>query len=114
MTATPASEEWKAARTQIEKLDRQKNKRVPDERHEQRMSALYVDAVSFGRWNALGLALRECRWRSKRWRQQGHTQQKISPPDLDRLIAAVFDKSTLETPAEVQAAVNQAVARAHR
>src|SRR5947199_10607827 len=40
----PGSEEWKAARKEIEKLDRQKKKRVPGGRHEQRMSALYVDA----------------------------------------------------------------------
>jgi hypothetical protein len=51
MSATPGSKEWKAANEQIEKLDRQKKKRVPDERHRQRMSALYVDAGSVGRWN---------------------------------------------------------------
>jgi AbiV family abortive infection protein len=50
MSATPGSKEWKAAYEQIEKLNRQKKKRVPDERHRQRMSALYVDAVP-GRWN---------------------------------------------------------------
>jgi AbiV family abortive infection protein len=51
MSATPGSKEWKAANEQIEKLDRQKKKRVPEERHRERMSALYVDAVSGGRWN---------------------------------------------------------------
>src|SRR5436309_12427301 len=43
-SAKPGSEEWKAARKEIEKLDRQKKKRVPGGRHDQRMSALYVDA----------------------------------------------------------------------
>jgi len=35
--------ERKAANEQIEKLNRQKAKRTPDERHKQRMSALYVN-----------------------------------------------------------------------
>jgi AbiV family abortive infection protein len=51
LNARPGSKEWKAANDQIEKLNRQKKKRVPDDRHRQRMSALYVDAISVGRWN---------------------------------------------------------------
>jgi AbiV family abortive infection protein len=51
MSSKPGSEEWKAARKEIEKLDHQKKKRVPGDRHEQRMSALYVDAVSPDQWN---------------------------------------------------------------
>jgi len=47
----PGSKEWKAADEQIQKLDRQKAKRAPDDRHKQRMSALYVDAVAPDRWN---------------------------------------------------------------
>jgi AbiV family abortive infection protein len=39
-----------AAREQLEKLHRRKAKRVPSERHEQRMSALYVDPLPGG-WN---------------------------------------------------------------
>ena len=35
---------WSRARQQIEKLDRLKAKRTPSDRHQQRMSALYVDA----------------------------------------------------------------------
>ena len=46
-----SSKEWRKAREQIEKLDRQKAKRVPSDRHEQRMSALYVDAVAPDQWN---------------------------------------------------------------
>jgi AbiV family abortive infection protein len=45
------SKEWKAAREQLEKLNQQKRRRVPDDRHKRRMSALYVDAVSLDRWN---------------------------------------------------------------
>jgi AbiV family abortive infection protein len=48
MSARPGSEEWKVAREQLEKLSRQKAKRIPNERHEQRMSALYVDPVPGG------------------------------------------------------------------
>jgi AbiV family abortive infection protein len=51
MSAKPGSKEWKEARKQIEELNRRKKKRVPGDRHEQRMSALYVDAVSLDRWN---------------------------------------------------------------
>jgi len=47
----PGSKEWKAADEQTQKLDRQKAKRAPDDRHKQRMSALYVDAVAPDRWN---------------------------------------------------------------
>jgi AbiV family abortive infection protein len=43
--------ERKAANEQIEKLNRQKAKRTPDERHKQRMSALYVNPISPDRWN---------------------------------------------------------------
>ena len=41
-TSTPVAKE------QLEKLSRQKAKRIPNERHEQRMSALYVDPVPGG------------------------------------------------------------------
>jgi len=42
---------WTAAATkQLEKLHRQKGKRLPGERHKQRMSALYVDPFPSG-WN---------------------------------------------------------------
>jgi AbiV family abortive infection protein len=50
-TSPPGSEERKAADKQVKKLDRQKMKRVPDDRHRQRMSALYVDAVPPDGWN---------------------------------------------------------------
>jgi len=42
---------WRKARKQIEKLTRLKWKRTPDDRHQRRMSALYVDAVAPDRWN---------------------------------------------------------------
>jgi AbiV family abortive infection protein len=50
-TLSPGSEEWKAVDKQIKKLDHQLKKRGPGDRHKQRMSALYVDAVSLERWN---------------------------------------------------------------
>jgi AbiV family abortive infection protein len=51
MNAKPGTKEWNEANEQIEKLDRQKQRRTPDERHKQRMAALYVDAVSETQWN---------------------------------------------------------------
>ena len=50
-SAKPGSKERKAASEQLERLDHQKKKRIPTNRHEQRMSALYVDAVSPDGWN---------------------------------------------------------------
>jgi AbiV family abortive infection protein len=50
-SSIPGSDAWKAADGGIKKLDRQKAKRTPGDRHEQRMSALYVDAVSPDQWN---------------------------------------------------------------
>jgi AbiV family abortive infection protein len=46
-----SSKGWRKARELIEKLTRLKEKRVPSDRHDQRMSALYVDAVALDRWN---------------------------------------------------------------
>jgi AbiV family abortive infection protein len=46
MKTKPGSQEWKELTEQIGKLDRQKERRTPDDRHRQRMSALYVDAGS--------------------------------------------------------------------
>ena len=46
----PGSAQRKAIDRQIKKLDRQLGRRVPDDRHKQRMSALYVDADSSGGW----------------------------------------------------------------
>jgi AbiV family abortive infection protein len=46
MTVKPGSEEWKTAREQLE----QARQSVPVQRHKQRMSALYVDAVAPHRW----------------------------------------------------------------
>ena len=44
-SAKPGSKEWKAADEEIKRLDRQKAKGAPGDRHEQRMDALYVDPV---------------------------------------------------------------------
>ncbi len=51
MSAAPGSAEWKAADDQLTKLSKLKQKRLPDDRHKQRMSTLYVDAVSVHQWN---------------------------------------------------------------
>ena len=50
-TAKPGSSERKAADKQVDDIDRRLQKRVPGERHEQRMSALYVDPISPTEWN---------------------------------------------------------------
>jgi AbiV family abortive infection protein len=50
-SAKPGSKEWKAADEEIKRLDRQKTKRAPGDRHKQRMDALYVDPVSPDGWN---------------------------------------------------------------
>jgi AbiV family abortive infection protein len=50
-TAKPGTPEQREANERIDKVDRQKQRRVPDERHKQRMEALYVDALSESEWN---------------------------------------------------------------
>lgn len=51
MQFPPGSKEWKEADAQLEKINNEKRKRIPDERHRQRMSALYVEPLSGGSWN---------------------------------------------------------------
>jgi AbiV family abortive infection protein len=50
LNAKPGSQERKTAREQLE-LDQQRTERIPLDRHKQRMSALYVDAVAPDRWH---------------------------------------------------------------
>jgi AbiV family abortive infection protein len=57
MEASPGSNEWTETDDKLTKINRGKKRRVPDDRHEQRMSALYVDPVSIGRWNRPSLAI---------------------------------------------------------
>jgi AbiV family abortive infection protein len=51
MMAKPGSPAWKAAQERIEKIDHLTKKREPDERHERRKAAMYVDATPTGKWN---------------------------------------------------------------
>jgi AbiV family abortive infection protein len=51
LTAKPGSSEWNAADKQIKAIDDKLKKRTPGDRHEQRMSALYVDPISSTDWN---------------------------------------------------------------
>lgn len=51
MKSDPASKEWKEADEKLAKITHEKRRRVPNERHRQRMSALYVEPVSSGSWN---------------------------------------------------------------
>ena len=51
MKAAIGSKERIAADKEVEKLDHALTKRIADDRHKQRMSALYVDALSHDRWN---------------------------------------------------------------
>ena len=45
------SDEWRSAREAADKLVALKKKRLPDDRHLTRMSALYVDPISLTEWN---------------------------------------------------------------
>lgn len=53
-TSEPGSAEWKDAEKQVSEIQSQLAKRVPGDRHEQRMTALYVDPVSSTDWNRPG------------------------------------------------------------
>jgi hypothetical protein len=50
-TSEPGSAEWKDAEKKITEIQKQLAKRVPGDRHEQRMTALYVDPISSTDWN---------------------------------------------------------------
>jgi AbiV family abortive infection protein len=56
--SAPGSDEQKAAGKQLDEVGRRKEKRVPDDRHRQRMSALYVDVSPQG-WNRPSRAISE-------------------------------------------------------
>jgi len=51
MKAPLGSKERLEADKQIEKIDKLKSKRTPDDRHQLRMKALYVDILSEVQWN---------------------------------------------------------------
>jgi AbiV family abortive infection protein len=55
--APPGGDKWKETDERLAKIDRTMEKRVPGDRHEQRMSALYVDPVSIGLWNRPVIAI---------------------------------------------------------
>jgi hypothetical protein len=48
--AAPASPEWKKADEEIDKITELQKKRTPEDRHNQRMKALYVEPLEAG-WN---------------------------------------------------------------
>jgi AbiV family abortive infection protein len=50
-TNPPQSPEGQKARSELKKIDNQKIKRTPGDRHAKRMAALYVDPVTETRWN---------------------------------------------------------------
>jgi AbiV family abortive infection protein len=87
----PRSEEWKAAlNEQVKKLHKQRAKRLPNDRHEQRMSALYVGALASG-WNrpkeiSQASAL-ECFWEAVQDYSSGYdhyTNNNPTPLELPR------------------------------
>jgi AbiV family abortive infection protein len=51
MSAKPGTNEWKEIDEQLARLDRQQQRRAPEERHKQRLAALYIDAISENEWN---------------------------------------------------------------
>jgi AbiV family abortive infection protein len=51
MTNAPQTKEWKDADTTLQQIDEKKAKRTPDDRHNKRMAALYVEPASSTNWN---------------------------------------------------------------
>jgi AbiV family abortive infection protein len=51
MTSQPGTPEWDEAEKKIKEIQTQLAKRVPGDRHDQRMTALYVDPLSSTDWN---------------------------------------------------------------
>jgi AbiV family abortive infection protein len=51
MKNDPQSPEWRKADAALEQIDKTKKKRSPDDRHEARIKALYVEPISDADWN---------------------------------------------------------------
>jgi hypothetical protein len=51
MKSKPGSKEWNEAEEKLAQIDGKKEKRVSQDRHEQRMAALYVEPLPTGSWN---------------------------------------------------------------
>jgi AbiV family abortive infection protein len=51
MTNAPQSQKWKEATKTLKQIDEIKQKRTPDDRHNKRMAALYVEPKSSSEWN---------------------------------------------------------------
>jgi AbiV family abortive infection protein len=49
--SSPLSPEYKAARAEVKRLDKTKEKRTPGDRHAARLSALYMDLNETGAWS---------------------------------------------------------------
>jgi AbiV family abortive infection protein len=49
--ADPQSVEWQNAHAEIEELRRRQDRRTPSDRHNKRVSALYVEPISQHQWN---------------------------------------------------------------
>jgi AbiV family abortive infection protein len=47
----PRSLDWQKANSELKRIDNEKKKRTPTDRHERRIAALYVEAVSPTEWN---------------------------------------------------------------
>ena len=50
-TNAPQSQEWKGGEATLKQIDEHKKKHTPDERHNKRMQALYVEPKSDSEWN---------------------------------------------------------------
>ena len=51
MESHPQSPEWQEANTELKRVDEIKKKRTPSDRHQKRITALYVEPVSESEWN---------------------------------------------------------------
>ncbi len=79
MHSHPQSDEWKSADKELNEITKRQMKRVPQERHKERMSALYVEPNEFG-----------TRW--KRPREKSEDEARVFLEDAANDYAGQYDR----------------------
>jgi AbiV family abortive infection protein len=107
LSVSHSSPEWKQARAEIQRLDEIKTKRTPDDRHEKRKAALYVEPISEHAWNRPGVTSASNAYEFLRDAGNDYslrtdkTNLKEGFPDLYNALAAWPDCPKFEPPPNV-------------
>jgi AbiV family abortive infection protein len=110
-TVAPQSREWKEADAALKQITEIKDKRTPDDRHRQRMEALYVEPKSGNQWNrpddtsaseahtCLQEAINDYSGAHERFKIGGWIL-KHDDPDLDHALEQLIERPELPAPVQ--------------